>query len=332
MEDYYKILGVSETATQDEIKKAYRTLAKEHHPDAGGDDDKFKKINEANSVLSDEKLRKDYDFKRKHPNMGNMGGFGFDPHFNDIVNEYIFRNQKMSEESKVFIPLSLLEVLNGGQKKIVFDRKDLCKTCRGSGKEKTETCPGCGGSGMQSHRIQRGNMIMETMTTCQNCGGLGNISSGPDCKDCNGQGYNTDHQEFNIEVPVGIPYGVPLRLDGRGHNGKVLNVIFTPDDNDVFERMGDDLIGELVLTYPELVLGSEKTVPTVNSSIVFKTNPYSKPDDKIKLKGQGLPNYHHLERGDLYFVIRMKEITSITPEEENLLKELTKQQNFKTNE
>lgn len=329
MEDYYKILGVDENASQDDIKKAYRTKAKEHHPDTGGNDDEFKKVNEANSILSDENERKNYDFKRKNPNHQNFNmGMGF----NDIVNDLMRRRQEMDQESRVIVPLSLLEVLTGATKKINFTRKNICTVCRGSGKEKTETCPVCGGSGMRVHRIQRGNMYMENMSPCPNCNASGQVSSGPSCKACNGNGYHEEPQELDIAVPVGIPYGVALRLEGRGHNGKALNVIFKPEDSDVFERVGDDLVGELMVSYPDLILGVEKIIPTVDTSIKFKVKEYSKPGDQIKLKGQGLPNYHHQGRGDLYFVLKMKEVTNLTPEEENLLKTLSQSENFLTHE
>ena len=332
MKDYYKILGVQENATADDIKKAYRKLALEFHPDRNPDnkesEEKFKEINEANDVLSDDKKRKDYENRSRNPHQ-HMGGGHYDP-FEGMVNEYVFRNQRTRSESKVVIVLSLKEVLTGGPKQVVFDRKNMCNDCRGTCISNTETCPVCNGMGMLSHRQQRGNSIFETIGPCHHCQGTGFVSSGPDCPKCNGVGHHSEHLEFMVDVPIGIPYGVAIRMPDKGHNNGDLNIVFMPDINDKFERHGDNLVGLAVLSYPELILGMDKVIETIDGVIKVKINKLSKPNDKVRLKGLGLPNYHHQNRGDLYLVLQMKEVTEITESEEQLLKDLTNQTNFKS--
>ncbi len=333
MKDYYEILGVDEKANADEIKKAYRKLSKKNHPDLNPNDkeaeERFKLVNEANIILSDEQKRKEYDLKRQYGDQGAQQFGGFDP-FGGMVNDFFRRGQRQREESKIVIPLTLLEVLHGSPKRIVFDKKNICQVCKGTGKEKVDMCPTCHGAGMVSHREQRGNMYFETAGPCYHCKGSGHITSGPTCKECAGVGYKIEHQDFTVDVPIGIPYGVPVRLDGKGNNNGALNVIFAPDSSDTLERVGDDIAGFLELSYPELILGSEKVVNTVDGAVKVKTNKFSNPEDKIRLRGQGLPNYHHRERGDLFLVLRMKEITELTPEEETILQSLLDTKNFKT--
>jgi molecular chaperone DnaJ len=341
MKDYYQILGVSETATIDEIKKSYRKLAKETHPDVNPDDkkaeEKFKDISEAYEVLSDDKKKSNYDNKRKYGNVNefDMGDFHPFAHrygpFDQKVDEYSIRIQRMTQESKTTCILTLYDILTGAAKNIKFVRKDICQICHGTGKEKTDTCPVCGGRGMVGSRKRQGNMIMEQIMSCNNCGGTGSISIGDNCKSCNGSGYSINNEDFMIDIPKGIPYGIPIRLPGRGHNGKDLNVIFIPDPNEKFARNGDDVVGELMLSYPELILGVEETVNVIDGKVKIKINKFSKPGDNIRLRGQGLPNYHHGERGDLYFNLVMKPVTTLTNKEEKLLKSLSQEKNFITN-
>jgi molecular chaperone DnaJ len=332
MKDFYEILGVSETATSDEIKKAYRSLALKYHPDKNPDnkeaEEKFKEISAANDILSDDNKRKEYDLKRKYGNQA--PGFGHHDPFYDVVNQFQRRRHSMRSDSKVTVELSLLEVLRGAPKVIIFDKKNLCQPCKGSGKEKSETCPQCGGAGMISQTQQKGNMIFSTAGPCYTCKGTGSISSGPPCKVCNGVGHKTEHQEFKVDVPAGIPYGVGINVSGKGNNNGDLSVIFVPDPKDKYERLGDDVGGFLELSYPELILGSERTINTVDGTVKIKTNKFSKPEDKVRLKGQGLPNYHHQGRGDLYLILKMKDINDLTPAEEAILESLLQETNFKT--
>ena len=334
MKDYYKILGVSENATEDEIKKVFRQLAMTYHPDRNPDnkeaEEKFKAVSEANEILSDPVKRKEYDAKRRNPHMENSYHGFHDSHFDNLVNEFVYRQQRMRTDSRVDVPLSLSEVLKGAHKQIIFDKKNICQKCKGTGSEKTEKCPICNGVGMLSQRRQQGNMIMETAGPCYNCQGTGYISSGPSCPDCSGIGYKVEHQDFYVDIPSGIPYGVAIRVPTRGHNNSDLNVVFIPDNNDKFQRMGDDIVGTLELSYPEMVLGLEKIVNTIDGALKIKINQYTKPDDKIRLKAQGLPNYHHGGRGDLFMILKLKDVTNITPAEENILQQLANEKNFKS--
>lgn len=333
MKDYYEILGVSENATQDEIKKAFRKLAVQYHPDKNQGnaeaEAKFKEINEANEILSDETKRQEYDMRRKYGEQTFHPGGGFRNPFNDIVENFM-RQQQQRNDSKITVTLSLKEVLLGGAKQITFTKQNTCAQCSGTGKEKTEVCPTCNGMGMIASRQQRGNMIYEQFGPCPNCGGSGRISSGPNCSSCNGLGYHKEDQMFQIDIPIGIPYGVVIRVPGRGHDNGDLNIIFIPSNEDKYERNGDDIYGLLELSYPEMMLGIEKQIETVDSAVKVKINKLSKPNDKIRLKGIGLPNYHHKTRGDLFLVLKLKEINELTPNEENLLNLLSQEKNFKS--
>jgi len=336
MKDYYKILGVSDNATQDEIKKAFRKLAMENHPDRNPDnkeaESRFKDANEANEVLSDENKRKEYNYKRKNPghNMHDPFSGGFHDPFSDVVNNFIHRQQRGQNESKVVVPLTLSEVLNGGIKQIIFNKQNICTDCKGTGKDKTEQCPVCNGMGMISNRQQQGNTIFETIGPCYHCHGAGFVSSGGNCSKCGGVGYHIEHQTFQVDVPIGIPYGVAIRVPNKGNNNGDLNVIFVPDKSDKYERAGDDIASFIELSYPEIILGAEKVIDTIDSGVKVKINKLSKPEDKIRLRGLGLPNYHHHGRGDLFLILKLKEISQITEIEEQLLQSLAKETNFKT--
>lgn len=334
MKDFYKILGVNESDTQEKIKKAYRKLAVKYHPDKNQGDveaeEKFKEINEANEVLSDVSKRKEYDYQRANPHRHNTGfGGGFNP-FNNVVNEYAYQQQKMRVESKIVITLTLLEVLHGGSKQIIFNKKTICKSCKGTGKEKIETCPVCQGSGMMSHRQQRGNMVIENVMPCNNCGGRGHITSGGNCAECGGNKFHNSVEDFTIDIPIGVPFGHAIGIPYRGHNGNDLMIMFVPDETNKYERVDDDVYGLLTLSYPELVLGTSKIINTIDGTVKVNINKLSKPEEKIRLKGLGVPNYHHQGRGDLYLILKLKDITELTENEEKILQSLSNEKNFIT--
>lgn len=322
--NYYEILGVPETATLSEIKKIYKQKAKILHPDKGGDEEQFKKLSEAYQVLSDVNKRKEYDYKLKNPHQTNYGSS-----FHQNVNDFIRRQQQSRNQSQINVQLSLLEVLLGGPKTIKFNQHNICDKCNGTGKENVERCPICGGTGIISVRKQMGNTIFESVNTCHNCFGTGIIASGGNCQTCNGVGYHENIQEFQIDIPIGVPYGVSIKIPGRGNNNGDLNIVFIPDDTDKYGRFDDDIVGYIDLSYPELVLGCEKIVDTINSKVKVKINKLSKPNEKVRLSKLGLPNYHNQNRGDLYLSLRLKEITKLNDEEEKILTSLSQQENFK---
>ena len=331
-ENLYEVLGVPENATKDQIKKAYKQKAKKLHPDVGGDEDGFKELNHSYEILSDDKKRQEYDHRRNNPQQVNNGfdGFGgFNP-FSNIVNDFFNRQQRSNSEARLTVPLKLSEVLNGGQKRIVFDRRNTCNDCKGSGREKTELCPTCNGIGMVSNRQQRGNSIFETVGPCYHCRGNGYIISGGNCPKCEGRGFFNEHQDFMIDVPIGVPYDVGVKLDGKGHNNGDLFIIFVADSSDIYDRHGDDLVGILELSYPEMVLGHEKTINVISQMVKVKINKLSKPADKIRLKGLGMPNYHNNTRGDLFLILKLKELTELTDKETELLSALQQEKNFKS--
>ena len=143
-------------------------------------------------------------------------------------------------------------------------------------------------------------------------------------------GYNIEHQNINIEIPKGIPFGVGIIIPNKGHNNNDLNVVFVPDNTEQYKRVGDDIIGTLELTYPELLLGVEKVINTIDGTVKVKINKLSKVDEQIRLKNLGLPNYYHHGRGDLLLILKLKEIKELTEKEEKILRSLMKEKNFKS--
>lgn len=246
---------------------------------------------------------------------------------NDFLKRY---QQKNRPESKITVPLTLKEVLQGGSKQLTFDKHNICQTCKGTGKEHVEQCPVCNGMGMSVHREQRGNAIYEAITPCYHCKGLGYITSGSSCPNCHGLGFHNEPQNFTIEIPVGVPFGIAIRIPGRGHNNGDLYAMFVPNGSDQYERMGDDILGSLELTYPELLLGVEKVIDTIDGTVKLQINKLSKPNERIRLKNLGLPNYHHHGRGDLFLVLKLKDVKELTEQEEQILQSLMNEKNFKS--
>lgn len=321
MKDYYKILGVSKDASEQEIKKAYKKLALETHPDRNPNDpkaeEKFKEISEAYSVLSDKDKRQRYD-------MGGMSdgynpGPGFDPFspfdfgmgggLEDIlheffrqhgVNSYRQATQRTSPGSDVgtFVTLSLEEVLVGCSKTVHIQREIRCNTCDGSGAQNVanavQSCLLCGGSG----RVVRRNGMMQIAMTCNRCNGTGKTISKP-CNDCHGNGTKTLSETIDVKIPPGVQQGNVLRIQGKGNDSPTkggpsgnLLVEIAVSEHPIFERDGDELYTELKIPFPIAVMGGEITVP------VLGTKPGDRPTIKVTLPKKGISEMPVLEIKD----------------------------------
>lgn len=295
MEDFYQILGVGENATQDEIKKSYRKLAVEHHPDKGGDENKFKKISEAYDTISDENKRSQYDNQRRNPFV-NMGGGGFNP-FEEMFNQMNHAQRKRAVPDKIVeVIVGAVESYNGSEKTITYNRNHNCGGCNGSGGERM-TCSNCGGQGVITQQIGTGLFTQIIRQGCGVCGGKG-FSYKTTCGACHGSTTTSNVETISIKLPNGIDEGQFLRVQEKGdfkdgmYGNLVVKVKIVPENN--FEKSMDDLIYN---SYFDLNSLKEDTVkvphPLGNISIKLPEEfDTSKP---LRVKGKG---YHG--KGDLY--------------------------------
>ncbi len=346
--DYYEILGVSRSATQDEIKKAYRQLARKYHPDVNKDDPgteaKFKEINEAYEVLSDPDKRRNYDMFGTAKGSAFGGGFddssvfgGFEGPFGDIFDMFFgnWQNQgaraKSSAQRGSDLSLELTvdfeEAVFGAEKEVEIGRLISCQACNGSGLEpgtSPETCPTCRGAGeiRSEQRTVFGTFVRTA--ACPKCQGTGRIITSP-CKECNGQGRKPVHEKIKVEVPAGVDNGVTLKLGGKGEAGLRggrpgdLYVMLHVKPHPVFERRGVDLYCQLPITFTQAAIGSEVKVPTLEGFETIKIAPGTQTGTNFKLKGKGVPSLHYKTRGDIIVQAVIETPQKLTEKQKQLL-------------
>lgn len=304
MENYYNVLGVSENATQDEIKKAFRQLSKEHHPDRGGNEEEFKKINEAYSAIGDEQKRADYDNQRNNP-FASMGGnpFGGDP-FDIFANMFGGgRAQRKAPDRVVDLKIGAVDSFSGKKINVVFNRKKNCDPCGGQGGER-HTCNTCGGSGVIMQKI--GNAFFQNImqTPCGSCGGKGYTLQNV-CNVCNGEGRQDENMSVSINVPIGMSDGQLIKAQSMGDfaNGMFGDIIFKVEivPQDGFEKSGPDLIYTKYVSVEEI---NNETVEIPHPDGTLKISLPETVDTSIPLKvrGKGYKN----ERGDMYVKLHVK--------------------------
>lgn len=323
--DYYEILGLNKNATQSDIKKAYRKLAKEKHPDSGGNEEEFKEIAESYSVLSDETKKNKYDrFGHDAPKTG-----GFDSNFGDMFNHFGFgfnpRNEAINrkgQDSRVNIKLTLEEIFEGGIKKIKYSRKAACGTCNSVGGQGIKNCHSCNGQGVIVEQIRTPIGIMQNMVTCNVCGGHGTTYTTA-CGDCGGQGVINKEETVEIRIPVGVQDGMSLTFAGLGQaikNGTSgsLIVVFSEIPHKKFVRNGNDLRLNFKLPYHILVLGGKIELETIDGSKIKITIPeFNNIGDTLRISRKGMKYLNSEHRGDLMVVLDIdmpKEIDDKTRE------------------
>lgn len=351
--DYYEILGVVKTADQDTIKKSYRKLAMQFHPDKNPGnaeaEEKFKEAAEAYEVLSDSDKRSKYD-RFGHQAFQQGGGFhnaeDIFSSFGDIFEDFFGmggRTQNRSRQQarrgsdlRYMTEIFLKDVISGLEKEIEFDTEMSCTVCNGSGSEKgskPETCPTCGGSG----QVVRQQGFFSMASTCPTCRGEGVTIKNP-CKSCRGSGRMKSHRKIQVTIPPGVDSGTRLRISGEGEGGYNggptgdLYVEIRVRDHDFFERQDSDLIAPLEVDYLQFLLGGEITVPTVTGDEKVTLKRGMAPGDNIKLAGHGLPSLRGSRRGDIYYNVQVKFPTKVSKEEEKLLAELAKIRGIPTGE
>lgn len=351
-DDYYSLLGIGRDADQNEIKKAYRKLAMEYHPDRNPDnkeaEDKFKKLSEAYAVLSDPQKRAEYDrFGRAGARgAGGFGGFsgGFSGDPFDIFREVfgggfgdIFgmggsgggrSNRRRGADLQLRLKLSLEEIATGVKKKIKLKKQVDCDTCDGTGKSpgtSKVTCPACHGRGEVAYR----QGFFTVSQTCQRCGGEGSIIDKP-CPTCHGDGRVRGEDQIEIDVPAGIAEGQYLTVRGEGNvgprggpPGDVL-IIIEEKEHDDFERHGDDIVYHLNLSFPQVVLGAEVEVPTLEGKAMITIPAGTQSGKILRMKNKGIPRLNSYRRGDELIKVHVWTPTKIGSKEKSLLKELAK--------
>jgi molecular chaperone DnaJ len=363
--DYYEVLGVGKNATKDELKKAYRKLAMQYHPDRNPDnkeaEEKFKEAAEAYEVLTDDDKRAKYD---KFGHDGLRGGQGFQgfndvndifSHFSDIfggssIFDDIFssgsgrsRSRRRGQgtpgsDLKVTLKLTLEEIASGVTKKIKIKKYVKCDSCKGVGAEagtSTKTCPVCGGSG-EVKTVSRsvfGQFV--NIQPCSNCNGEGTVIDSP-CRKCYGDGRVQDEVTIKINVPAGVHEGSYLTMRGEGNaglrggqNGDII-VIFQEERHQYFVREGDDVIFDLYLSYPDAVLGTEVEVPTLTGRAKLKIEGGIQPGKLLKMREKGIQHLNRHGAGDELVRINVDIPKKINAKERELLKELANMPNIKT--
>lgn len=338
--DYYEILGVSKNASQDEIKKAFRRLARKYHPDLNPGDkvaeQKFKEVNEAYEVLSDPKKRAEYDQFGRSPFEGGpeFGGFKtydfsdiFDFGFGDIFSDILGRKTK-AEVSKgrdmvISLELSLEEAFSGVTKTITFNREKVCRICNGSGAESFETCNVCKGTGS----IKTAKGFFKMSQPCQTCVGTGRKIRKV-CPSCGGQGKTVQPETVKAKIPAGVDTGSRVKLRGLGGEGEGggppgdLHIEITVRPHRLFKRRGDDLYLELPVTFGEASLGAKVEVPTIDGMAVMTLPPGTQSGQRFKLSGKGLPSPKTGLRGNQYVDVKIVVPKNITNKAKEAIKEI----------
>ena len=345
-QDLYEVLGVSRSASQDEIKAAFRKLARQYHPDLNPNnpesEEKFKQINEAYSVLSDEQSRARYDQfgttdgQPQGDFFGGQGGIGdlFDMFFGGMqggAQQGRRSRGRPGEDIQIQVEISLEDCLDSSRHKVTYQRPVACGDCTGTGVEgggQPDPCSQCQGTGQVARTQQTFLGTIRTATTCPGCRGNGVIIKNP-CKKCRGQGLEVQSFENTITLPAGVETGQTLRLNGEGgeglkggENGDLYVQIIVRDDAR-FEREGRDLQTHLNITFAQAALGHSLQIPGLQDKpIDIKIAAGTQPGTVHRLRGEGLPPLHGGQRGDLYVQIQVHVPEKLSAAQEKLIREL----------
>ena len=346
--DYYEVLGLQKGATADEIKRAYRKLAKQYHPDVNKDpgaEEKFKEINEAYDCLSDEQKRARYDqFGHEDPTggfggasgFGGAGGFGG---FEDIINSFFGGGARGGRQSngprqgndvEKQMNISFEEAVYGCKKKVRLSVDEECIHCGGTGaegKEFIKTCSKCGGRGRVVMRQQSIFGYTNVETVCPDCKGKGKIVT-KKCTHCGGNGRVRKTKDVEVTIPAGILTGMTLRMEGygeAGYNGGPngdLYISFVCGEHDQFKRDGQDIILTIPLSFTQAALGDTIEVPTIDGNVSVKIPAGTQPGTKLRLRGRGTKNPKGGNtRGDQFIICNVVIPTSLSAEERKILEQ-----------
>ena len=343
VKDYYEILGVDRKASQEEIKKAFRKLARKYHPDLNPGDKtsehKFKEINEAYEVLGDEKKRADYDQFGKSPFEGGGPGFDYRTYtsgdrfdfggFGDIFSD-LFAGERGSAEAGMRGPdlvmnleLSMEEAFSGVTKPISFNREISCATCSGTGAETFQQCDRCKGTG----KVSASKGFFKMSQPCAACSGTGRKTT-KQCKSCSGSGRTLHAESLKVKIPAGANTGSRVRLKGMGGAGQGkggygdLQLEITVRHHPFFTRKDDDLFLDLPVTFGEAALGAKIEVPTMDGVAMMTLPPGSQSGQKFKLSGKGFPSARSGKRGDQFVKVKVVVPKRLTEKDKAAIQEM----------
>lgn len=333
--DYYEVLGVSRSASDAEIKKAYRALAKKYHPDMNpGDKEaekKFKEASEAYAVLSDSEKRRQYDqfghaaFEGGAGGAGGFGGFDFNGAdfsdiFGDIFGDLFGGGARRGRSNgpmkganiRKSIRITFEEAVFGCEKELDLVLKDPCGSCQGTGAKpgtSPETCPKCGGKGQVVYTSQSFFGTVQNVQTCPNCNGSGKIIK-EKCPDCAGTGYTSSRKKIKVTIPAGIDNGQSVRIRDKGEPGinggprGDLLVEINVSRHPIFQRQDVHIFSTVPISFAQAALGGDVKIPTVDGDVIYTVKPGTKTDTKVRLKGKGVPSLRNSQvRGDHYVTL-----------------------------
>ncbi|MCB0715498.1 MAG: molecular chaperone DnaJ [Chitinophagaceae bacterium] len=362
--DYYEVLGIGKSASTDEVKKAYRKVAMQYHPDRNPGDktaeEKFKEAAEAYEVLSDADKKAQYDRYGHAGLSGNgRGGFGAGgmnmddifSQFGDVFGDDLFGSffgggrRSRSQQSRgvrgsnlrVKIKMNYAEIAKGVTKKIKVKKYNICSSCHGSGakdKGSVQTCSTCQGSG-QVRRVQNTFLgQMQTVTTCPSCNGEGTTVTAK-CTTCKGEGREFGEETVNIEIPAGVQEGMQMNVGGKGNAGERggppgdLIILIEEEPHTELHREGQNVAYELHLSFTDAVFGTQIEVPTIDGRAKIKIPPGTQGGKIFRLKGKGFPTVNSHHKGDQLIQVSIWTPKELTKEEKELLEKLSQSPNFK---
>ena len=367
--DYYEVLGIEKNATPQEVKKAYRKLALKYHPDKNPDDqtaeDKFKEAAEAYEVLSNEEKKAKYDrFGHSGMGGGGFGGGGGGMNMDDIFSQFgdIFgggggggfsgfggfgggggrgsRRVNRGSNIRVKVKMTLADIVNGVEKKIKVKKFVGCKPCSGSGAEGGSggftTCDTCKGAGQVNRVTNTFLGQMQTASTCPTCGGDGKIITNK-CNSCHGDGIVKDDDTIELKIPAGVEGGMQLSVSGKGNMGARngvagdLIVAIEEEEHEVLKRDGNNVLYDLYIPFPDAILGTEVTVPTVNGKAKIKIDPGTQGGKVLRLKNKGIPEVNGYRTGDQMVNVNVWTPQTLSKEEKSIIEKLKNSENFVPN-
>lgn len=343
--DYYDVLGVGKDASKEEIKKAYRKLARKYHPDVNKEADsadKFKEAKEAYEVLSDEQKRGQYDqFGHSGPQGQGFGGFGGGAQdfsgFGDIFDMFFGGGGRRRDPNapqqgadlQYAMTLTFEEAIFGKETDITIPKEETCDTCSGSGAKpgsKVNTCSHCNGSGQLNTEQNTPFGRVVNKRVCHHCNGTGKEIS-EKCSTCGGAGKVQKNKKIHISIPAGIDEGQQIRVPGKGESGANggpagdLYVVIQIRQHEFFEREGDHIYCELPVTFAQAALGDEMEVPTVHGKVMLKIPAGTQAGKTFRLKGKGAPNVRGYGQGDQHIRVRVITPTKLSDKQKELLRE-----------
>jgi molecular chaperone DnaJ len=341
--DYYEVMGLGREASADEIRKAYRRLARQHHPDvsdAPDAADRFKEINEAYEVLIDQEKRSAYDRFGHAGVEGSFGGFSGFPGFDEIFESFFGgfggtrarTGPRPGEDLRANLTLSFEEAVFGTEKELEVERLAACPTCSGSGAEpgsQPTRCPECSGTG-QVRRMRSsifGSFV--NVSTCPRCGGTGQVISKP-CPECRGQQRVQVRKRIKVDVPAGVDDGTRIRLAGEGNAGRDggqpghLYVFLTVKPHRYFKRRNNDIFLTININVSQAALGDQLAVPTLDGETKLTIPAGTQTGQSFRLKGHGVPFLRHNGRGDQLVTVFVATPEKLTAEQKRLFHELGK--------